>query len=130
MGERTTAGTTSTRTAEPTRTRPSSAASGTRTWAGSCGSDWNGTKQELVADLAKYPELRFLNRCAIMLLRRAAVGLACLALGGLHGLVWGFFVSTVLLWHGTFTINSLSHLFGTRRFETTDDSRNNWRWPC
>ena len=41
-------------------------------------------------------------------------------------LVWGFFVSTVLLWHGSFSINSLSHLFGKRRYETTDDSRNNW----
>ena len=49
-----------------------------------------------------------------------------LLLGGAHGLVWGFFVSTVLLWHGTFTINSLMHLFGRRRYETTDDSRNNW----
>ena len=36
------------------------------------------------------------------------------------------FVSTVLLWHGSFSINSLSHLFGKRRYETTDDSRNNW----
>ena len=41
-------------------------------------------------------------------------------------LVWGFFVSTVLLWHGSFTINSLAHLFGRRRYATTDDSRNNW----
>jgi stearoyl-CoA desaturase (delta-9 desaturase) len=31
-----------------------------------------------------------------------------------------------LLWHGTFTINSLSHIFGKRRYETTDDSKNNW----
>ena len=31
-----------------------------------------------------------------------------------------------LLWHGTFTINSLSHVFGTRRYQTTDTSRNNW----
>jgi stearoyl-CoA desaturase (delta-9 desaturase) len=40
--------------------------------------------------------------------------------------VWGFFVSTVILWHGTFTINSLSHVIGRRRYATTDDSRNNW----
>jgi stearoyl-CoA desaturase (delta-9 desaturase) len=39
--------------------------------------------------------------------------------------VWGFFVSTTLLWHGTFTINSFSHLFGSRRYKTTDTSRNN-----
>lgn len=40
-------------------------------------------------------------------------------------LVWGFFVSTVLLYHGTFTVNSLAHLFGRRRYQTKDDSRNN-----
>ena len=40
--------------------------------------------------------------------------------------MWGFFVSTVMLWHGSFSINSLSHLFGKRRYATTDDSRNNW----
>jgi stearoyl-CoA desaturase (delta-9 desaturase) len=31
----------------------------------------------------------------------------------------------VLVWHGTFTINSLSHLFGSRRYQTTDTSKNN-----
>ena len=41
-------------------------------------------------------------------------------------LTWGFFVSTVLLYHGTFTINSLAHVFGRRRYQTSDDSRNNW----
>jgi len=88
------------------------------------GSDWNHTKQELVGDLAKYPELRFLNRGSIQLLPALLFALACLALGGVHGLVWGFFVSTVLLWHGTFTINSLAHMIGRRRFDTSDDSRN------
>ena len=47
-------------------------------------------------------------------------------LGGCFGLVWGFLVCQVLFWHGTFTINSLSHVFGTRRYATRDDSRNNW----
>jgi stearoyl-CoA desaturase (delta-9 desaturase) len=41
-------------------------------------------------------------------------------------LVWGFFVSTVLLYHGTFAINSLTHVIGRRRYATNDDSRNNW----
>ena len=41
-------------------------------------------------------------------------------------LVWGFFVSTTLLYHCTFCINSVAHLFGNRRFRTTDHSRNNW----
>ena len=39
--------------------------------------------------------------------------------------MWGFFVSTILLWHGTFTINSLSHLYGKVRYATPDGSRNN-----
>jgi len=47
-------------------------------------------------------------------------------IGGFPLLAWGFFLSTVFLWHGTFTINSLSHIFGTRRFPTTDTSKNNW----
>ena len=40
--------------------------------------------------------------------------------------MWGLFVSTTLLWHGTFTINSLTHLFGRRRYATTDNSRNSF----
>ena len=57
----------------------------------------------------------------------AGGGLRCtlLRLGSWWGLVWGFFVSTTLLWHGTFTINSLTHVFGSRRYATTDNSRNN-----
>ena len=41
-------------------------------------------------------------------------------------LVWGFFVSTVLFYHGTYTINSLSHVFGSSAIDTGDSSRNNW----
>ena len=41
-------------------------------------------------------------------------------------LVWGFFVSTVACYHGTYTINSLCHVWGRRRYATSDDSRNNW----
>jgi stearoyl-CoA desaturase (delta-9 desaturase) len=87
---------------------------------------WDGTDLRAVADLAKYPELRFLNRPSIQLLPAVALGAAIVLLGGWHAFVWGFLVSTVLLWHGSFSINSLSHLFGKRRYETTDDSRNNW----
>jgi stearoyl-CoA desaturase (delta-9 desaturase) len=87
---------------------------------------WNDTAEERVADLARFPELRFLNRTEISLLPAVALAVACALIGGVHGLVWGFFVSTVLLWHGSFSINSLSHLFGRKRYATTDDSRNNW----
>ena len=90
------------------------------------GSDWNGTDPALVSDLAKYPELRFLNRDYINILPTVVLALAFLWLGGLHGLVWGYFVSQVLVWHGSFSVNSLAHLFGKRRYPTTDDSRNSF----
>ena len=87
---------------------------------------WIETKTALVSDLARYPELRFLNRRGVQIAPAVALALAFLFIGGVHALVWGFFVSTVLLWHGSFTINSLAHLFGNRRYDTPDDSRNNW----
>jgi stearoyl-CoA desaturase (delta-9 desaturase) len=77
-----------------------------------------------IKDFASYPELRWLNRWHLVPPVALAVGLYLV--GGWHALLWGFFVSTTLLWHGTFTINSLSHLLGRRRYETTDDSKNNW----
>src|SRR4029077_17846024 len=90
------------------------------------GSNWNDTNPALVSDLAKYPELRFLNRDYINILPTVVLALAFLWLGGLHGLVWGYFVSQVLVWHGSFSVNSLAHLFGKRRYPTTDDSRNSF----
>ncbi|MBI3296517.1 MAG: acyl-CoA desaturase [Elusimicrobia bacterium] len=80
------------------------------------------TRLEAVPDLARFPELVWLDRWHF--LAPVTLGLACAA----HSprmLVWGFFVSTTLLYHGTFTVNSLAHLFGSRRFATPDDSRNN-----
>jgi stearoyl-CoA desaturase (Delta-9 desaturase) len=77
-----------------------------------------------VSDLARFPELRWLERWQLVPAVTLAAGL--LFWGGLPALLWGFFVSTTLLWHGTFTINSLAHLFGSRRYATPDDSRNNW----
>ena len=82
------------------------------------------TDLKLVPDLARYPELRWLNRHHLV--PGVALGVILFFAGGMHALVWGLFVSTTLLWHGTFTINSLSHCFGNRRYATTDDSRNNW----
>jgi stearoyl-CoA desaturase (delta-9 desaturase) len=87
---------------------------------------WNATDTRLIPDLCKYPELRWLDKDGYQLLPAFALGLALLLLGGTFGLLWGFMVSTVLLWHGSFAINSFAHLFGKRRYVTTDDSRNNW----
>jgi stearoyl-CoA desaturase (delta-9 desaturase) len=82
------------------------------------------TPWEQIRDWSAYPELRWLDRNhwlpGILL---AAV---CWLIGGWTGLVWGFFVSSVLVYHAVFAINSLSHLIGKRRYETNDDSRNNW----
>lgn len=77
-----------------------------------------------IRDMARFPELRFLEKFHLLI----QIGLAVLlyAVGGAWALVWGFFVSTTLLWHGTFTINSFSHIIGSRRYKTTDDSRNNF----
>ena len=76
-----------------------------------------------IQDFAKYPELRWLNQHYII--PPATAGVLLYLIGGWHFFVWGGLVSTVLLWHGTFTINSLSHVFGSRRYPTKDTSRNN-----
>jgi len=81
--------------------------------------DWDRIK-----DLAKYPELRWLNR--YYLVPPVALAVALFALGGAWALVWGFLVSTTLLWHGTFCVNSLAHVVGRRRYETGDESRNSF----
>lgn len=95
-----------------------------------------GTDYRRVPDLCRYPELRWLDRYDVLLpvalgtalffcgvlLARYAPGLGT---NGWQLLVWGFFISTVVLFHVTVTINSLAHRFGSRRFRTADDSRNN-----
>ncbi len=81
------------------------------------------TNHQRVGDLARYPELVWLDRWHA--LPGVLLAIALYAIGGLPWLFWGFFFSTVLTWHATFAINSLTHLFGRRRFLTKDDSRNN-----
>lgn len=85
---------------------------------------WEKTDWARIQDFAKYPELRLLNR--FHLVPPLTVAVLLYVLGGAHALWWGGFISTTLLWHGTFTINSLSHIYGSRRYETTDDSKNNF----
>jgi stearoyl-CoA desaturase (delta-9 desaturase) len=79
---------------------------------------------EDIQDWARYPELRWLDRNHWV--PGLLLAVACFLIAGWPGLVCGFVLSTVLLYHGTFTINSLSHLIGTRRYATHDDSRNNF----
>ena len=53
------------------------------------------------------------------------VGVLLVAIGGFPMVLWGVFLKTVIGWHFTWLVNSATHLWGTRRFETRDDSRNN-----
>lgn len=89
-----------------------------------------------IPDLARFPELRWLDRfdtavpvllaVALYALGEALAHFApALHTSGPQLLVWGFFISTVVLFHATVTINSLAHRSGRRRFPTQDDSRNN-----
>ncbi len=77
-----------------------------------------------VRDLARYPELKFLDRYDLF--APAALALTLWLIGGAQLFVWGFLISTVVLFHGTCVINSLAHTMGTRRYNTADDSRNSF----
>jgi len=94
------------------------------------------TKLNYVKDWAKYPELRWLNRFDTAVPMILAISLYLfgellahwaphLKTSGWQMVVWGFFISTVVLLHATLTINSFDHMYGTRRFDTPDSSRNN-----
>ena len=82
------------------------------------------TNFQRVKDLARYPELVILDK--LWVLPPTILGFTVWGIWSWPGLFVGFALSTVFLWHATFTINSLSHVWGKRRYETTDTSRNNW----
>ncbi len=95
------------------------------------------TDYSQIKDLTKYPELVFLNRFDLIVPLVFALGTYCLGVGldswapglgttGPQLLIWGFFISTTALFHGTSCINSLAHLMGKRRLKTSDDSRNSF----
>jgi stearoyl-CoA desaturase (delta-9 desaturase) len=95
------------------------------------------TKFERVKELAKFPELRFLDRFDVIVPIAFAIAiygfgelLAAYAphlnTNGPQLLVWGFVISTVALYHATFSVNSLAHVWGKRRYQTRDHSRNNF----
>lgn len=94
------------------------------------------TRHEVIPDLQKAWGLGFLDRNelvapALLAVVTVAWGALCqawwpsLGTGPLQMFVWGFVISTVALFHGTFSVNSLNHMFGSRPFATKDDSRNN-----
>jgi stearoyl-CoA desaturase (delta-9 desaturase) len=93
--------------------------------------DWGS-----IRDLERYPELRWIDRFDTLIPVVLATVLFVfgewlqaahpqLGTSGPQMLIWGFFVSTVVLFHATVSINSLAHRFGWRRFATRDNSRNN-----
>ncbi len=81
-------------------------------------------RYERIRDFEKYPELRFLNNHEGW--GPWFLAIIALLIAGWPGLLIGFFLSTVLLWHTTFLVNSAAHLWGKRRYQTNDTSRNNW----
>lgn len=94
------------------------------------------TQSHRVKEFASFVELRLLDRFDVVVPILLGVGIYLLGnwlaiahpeLGtnGLQLFVWGFIISTVVLYHGTFTVNSLAHIFGKRRYATKDHSRNN-----
>ena len=82
----------------------------------------DATHYSRIGDLKRYPELRWLNRCHWV--PPTSLGITIFLLGGWKALIWGFFISTVLLWHGSFTVNSLGHIIGRQRYSTADGSKN------
>ena len=80
------------------------------------------TDYSRIKDFAKYPELVWLNKNDIV--PPIVLGVFTYLVAGWSGVVLGFFLSTVMLWHATFAINSLAHVFGKRRYATEDTSRN------
>lgn len=101
------------------------------------GPDFKKTDYKVIGDYAKFPELVWLNKKHMV--PALVLGLVCMALGGIVNggsitmmfttagfstLFVGFFLSTVILYHGTFSINSIMHKFGRQRYETGEESKN------
>ncbi|WP_449417879.1 acyl-CoA desaturase [Phormidium nigroviride] len=80
--------------------------------------------QRFAPDLARDPFYRWLNRNFLLL--QIPLALLLYVVGGWSFIIWGMFVRAVLLWHSTWFINSVTHLWGYRSFETNDNSRNLW----
>ena len=77
----------------------------------------------VIRDFGGAPEIAWLDRHFFA--PPLALALAMFAIGGMPWLIWGFCLPTVTLAHATFAINTINHMFGSRRFDTIDESRNN-----
>ena len=94
-------------------------------------------QRDRVKDLLKFPELRFIDRFHVLpvlslIMALYAVGallnvyFPALGTNGPQMVMWGFFLSTILVYHVTFMVNSVTHIVGKKRFVTNDESRNSW----
>lgn len=102
------------------------------------GGEFRKTKLAVIGDFAKYKELVWLNKYYVVpplclaavvivsggIVNGGSINATFSLNGGVSTLVVGFFLSTVILYHGTFSINSLMHKFGKARYDTGDESRN------
>jgi stearoyl-CoA desaturase (Delta-9 desaturase) len=77
----------------------------------------------VIRDFSKVPEIAFIEK--YFFLPPLLLAIAMFAVGGFPLLIWGFCLPTMTLAHATFAINTVNHMFGSRRFETVDESRNN-----
>jgi stearoyl-CoA desaturase (delta-9 desaturase) len=77
----------------------------------------------VVRDFSTAPEIAFLDR--YFFVPPLLLATTMFLMGGFTWLVWGFCVPTMTLAHATFAINTVNHMFGSRRFDTIDESRNN-----
>jgi stearoyl-CoA desaturase (delta-9 desaturase) len=77
----------------------------------------------VVRDFSSAPEIVWLERYHFV--PPLALAVAMFLAGGWPWLIWGFCLPTMTLAHATFAINTINHMFGSRRFETRDASRNN-----
>jgi stearoyl-CoA desaturase (delta-9 desaturase) len=81
------------------------------------------TTNPVLRDFGGVPEIAWLDRCFFV--PPLVLAAALFFVGGLPWLAWGFCLPTMTLAHATFAINTVNHMFGTRRFDTVDESRNN-----
>eukprot|EP00698_Gefionella_okellyi_P002737 TRINITY_DN12602_c0_g1_i1.p1 TRINITY_DN12602_c0_g1~~TRINITY_DN12602_c0_g1_i1.p1 ORF type:complete len:289 (-),score=25.50 TRINITY_DN12602_c0_g1_i1:73-939(-) len=82
------------------------------------------TNFDMIRDLTRFPELVWLHehwRIPVLLSLAAFY-----IFGGMWAVYWGFIMGVAVFHHGTFTVNSLAHMWGTQRYNTGDTSRNNW----
>lgn len=92
------------------------------------------TDRKVVRDLIKFKELVLIDRFdwfppVVLLLSLFLIGEHLSLTSGISGLnmvIWGFCVSTILVYHCTFAVNSIAHLWGTQRYNTKEESKNNF----